>query len=101
MEAGEVIFDGRDLLTMPSDEMRKIRGDRIAMIFQQPQSSLNPVMKVGRQIGEALEIHRGIDRKAARGRALELMDMVGIPDAGTALRGLPARDVRAAWRSAS
>ena len=81
VEAGEVIFDGRDLLTLPADEMRKIRGDRIAMIFQQPQSSLNPVMKVGRQISEALEVHRGIDEKAARARSLELMDMVGIPDA--------------------
>ncbi len=81
VEAGEVIFDGRDLLTMPSDEMRKIRGNRIAMIFQQPQSSLNPVMKVGKQISEALEIHRGLDEKGARARTLELMDMVGIPDA--------------------
>jgi oligopeptide/dipeptide ABC transporter ATP-binding protein len=81
VEAGEVIFDGRDLLTLPADELRKIRGNRIAMIFQQPQSSLNPVMKVGRQVSEALEVHRGIDQKAARGRTLELMDMVGIPDA--------------------
>ncbi len=81
VEAGEVIFDGRDLLKLPADEMRRIRGDRIAMIFQQPQSSLNPVMKVGKQISEALEVHRGIDEKAARARSLELMDMVGIPDA--------------------
>jgi oligopeptide/dipeptide ABC transporter ATP-binding protein len=81
VEGGEVIFDGRDLLTLPADEMRKIRGDRIAMIFQQPQSSLNPVMKVGHQISEALEIHRGIDQRAARTRTLELMEMVGIPDA--------------------
>ena len=80
VEGGEVIFDGRDLLTLSSDEMRRVRGDRIAMIFQQPQSSLNPVMKVGRQIDEALQVHRGIDEKAARGRTLELMDMVGIPD---------------------
>ena len=81
VEAGEVIFDGRDLLQLSADEMRKIRGDRIAMIFQQPQSSLNPVMKIGKQISEALEIHRGLDEKGARGRSLELMDMVGIPDA--------------------
>jgi peptide/nickel transport system ATP-binding protein len=81
VEGGQVFFDGRDLLTLPADEMRKIRGDRIAMIFQQPQSSLNPVMKVGRQISEALEVHRGIDQKAARARTLELMEMVGIPDA--------------------
>jgi oligopeptide/dipeptide ABC transporter ATP-binding protein len=81
VEGGEVIFDGRNLLSLPEKEMRKIRGDRIAMIFQQPQSSLNPVMKVGKQISEALEVHRGVDEKAARARSLELMDMVGIPDA--------------------
>jgi oligopeptide/dipeptide ABC transporter ATP-binding protein len=81
IEAGEVMFDGRDLLKLPDEEMRRIRGDRIAMIFQQPQSSLNPVMRVGRQISEALEIHRDLDAKANRKRSLELMDMVGIPDA--------------------
>jgi oligopeptide/dipeptide ABC transporter ATP-binding protein len=89
VEGGEVIFDGRDLLTMPRDEMRKIRGDRIAMIFQQPQSSLNPVMKVGKQISEALEIHRSLDEKGARARTLELMDMVGIPDAKRRFEAYP------------
>jgi oligopeptide/dipeptide ABC transporter ATP-binding protein len=89
VEAGEVIFDGRDLLTLPGDEMRKIRGDRIAMIFQQPQSSLNPVMKVGKQISEALEIHRGLDEKGARARSLELMDMVGISDAKRRFEAYP------------
>jgi oligopeptide/dipeptide ABC transporter ATP-binding protein len=89
VEGGEVIFDGRDLLTMPRDEMRKIRGDRIAMIFQQPQSSLNPVMKVGKQISEALEIHRDLDEKGARARTLELMDMVGIPDAKRRFEAYP------------
>jgi oligopeptide/dipeptide ABC transporter ATP-binding protein len=81
VEGGEVLFHDQDLLRLSSDEMRKIRGDRIAMIFQQPQSSLNPVMKVGPQISEALMIHRDLDEKAARARSLELMDMVGIPDA--------------------
>ena len=81
VEAGEVLFDGDDLLTYSDAQMRKIRGDRIAMIFQQPQSSLNPVMKVGSQISEALEIHRDLKGKGARDRSLELMDMVGIPDA--------------------
>jgi len=80
VEAGEVLFGGRDLLTLSDDEMRKIRGDRIAMIFQQPQSSLNPVMKVGPQIAEALLIHRDLNEKGARARSLELMEMVGIPD---------------------
>ncbi len=81
VEAGEVLFGGRDLLHLPDSEMRKVRGDRIAMIFQQPQSSLNPVMKVGPQIAESLIIHRDMDEKAAHARSLELMDMVGIPDA--------------------
>jgi len=81
VEAGEAIFGGKDLLTLSDNEMRAIRGDRIAMIFQQPQSSLNPVMRVGNQISEALEVHRGLSQKEAKGRSLELMDMVGIPDA--------------------
>ena len=80
VEGGPVLFDGKDLLTMPADELRQLRGDRIAMIFQQPTSSLNPVMDVGHQIGEVLEIHRNMKRKAARDRVLELLRMVGIPD---------------------
>jgi oligopeptide/dipeptide ABC transporter ATP-binding protein len=89
VEGGEVLFHGQDLLTMSNEEMRKIRGDRIAMIFQQPQSSLNPVMKVGPQIAEALMIHRDLDQKAAHTRSLELMDMVGIPDAKTRYGAYP------------
>ena len=80
IEAGEIIFDGQDLRTLSDDELRQIRGNRIAMIFQQPQSSLNPVMRVGRQIGESLELHRNMKSRAARERAIELMNMVGIPD---------------------
>jgi len=86
---GEVMFDGKDLLTLPDKEMRKIRGDRITMIFQQPQSSLNPVMKVGDQISEVLEVHRDLKAKAARERSLELMDMVGIPDAARRYEAYP------------
>ncbi len=89
VEAGEVLFHGRDLLQMSNNEMRKSRGDRIAMIFQQPQSSLNPVMKVGPQIAEALLVHRDIDKKGARARSLELMDMVGIPDSKTRYEAYP------------
>jgi oligopeptide/dipeptide ABC transporter ATP-binding protein len=89
VEAGEVLFGGRDLLTLSDDEMRKIRGDRIAMIFQQPQSSLNPVMKVGSQISESLEIHTDLKGKAVRERTLELMDMVGIPDAKARYEAYP------------
>src|SRR6478672_10402429 len=59
VEAGEILFEGRDLLKLKPDDLRKMRGDQMSMIFQQPQSSLNPVWDVGRQIGEVLEIHRG------------------------------------------
>jgi peptide/nickel transport system ATP-binding protein len=89
VEAGEVLFDGRDLLKIGPNEMRKLRGDRLSMIFQQPQSSLNPVWDVGRQIGEVLEIHRGMKRGPARQRALELLKMVGIPDPERRLKAHP------------
>ena len=80
VDSGEIMFDGQDLLKISGDAMRRIRGDRISMIFQQPTSSLNPVWDAGRQIEEVLRIHRGMKGKAARGRALELLKMVGIPD---------------------
>jgi peptide/nickel transport system ATP-binding protein len=89
IEAGQVLFDGQDLLTLSTDRMRRIRGERISMIFQQPQSSLNPVWDVGRQIAEVLEIHRGMKRKPARSRALELLRMVGIPDPARRLDAFP------------
>jgi oligopeptide/dipeptide ABC transporter ATP-binding protein len=89
IEGGEVWFDGRDLLTLGGDEMRKLRGDRLAMIFQQPQSSLNPVWDIGRQIGEVLELHRNMKRGPARQRALELLRMVGIPDPERRLKSFP------------
>src|SRR5438552_14077989 len=89
IEAGEVIFDGEDLLKLPLGEMRRLRGDRVSMIFQQPTSSLNPVMDVGRQVGEVLEIHRKMKEKAARNRALELLQMVGIPDPERRLKAFP------------
>jgi oligopeptide/dipeptide ABC transporter ATP-binding protein len=89
VESGEVVFDGVDLRTLSDDDIRKVRGDRISMIFQQPQSSLNPVIKVGDQIAEVLEIHRGSTRRAARERAVELMQMVGIPDPRRRLDNYP------------
>ena len=89
VEAGQVLFDGQDLLTLSGDQMRRIRGERISMIFQQPQSSLNPVWDVGRQIAEVLEIHRGMRRGPARDRALELLRMVGIPDPARRLAAFP------------
>jgi oligopeptide/dipeptide ABC transporter ATP-binding protein len=89
IEKGEVIFDGQDLLKLSDEQMRDIRGNRISMIFQQPTSSLNPVLSVGFQIGEVLEAHRKMKRKAARERALELMRMVGIPDPKRRLSAYP------------
>jgi oligopeptide/dipeptide ABC transporter ATP-binding protein len=89
IEAGEVIFDGRDLLKLPNDAMRRMRGDRISMIFQQPTSSLNPVMAVGTQIAEVLAIHRRMSDRAARARAADLLKMVGIPDPERRLKAFP------------
>lgn len=80
VEAGEILFDGKDLLKLKPDQVRRLRGDQLSMIFQQPQSSLNPVWDVGRQIAEVLEIHRSMKHGPARRRALELLKMVGIPD---------------------
>jgi len=89
VEAGEVIFDGRDLLKLDPDEVRELRGDRISMIFQQPTSSLNPVYDVGKQVGEVLELHRKMKRGPARERAGELLRMVGIPDPVSRLSAYP------------
>ena len=89
IDSGEILFDGQDLLKLRGDEMRRIRGERIGMIFQQPTSSLNPVWNVGRQVAEVLEIHRGLKRGPALARALELMKMVGIPDPERRLKNYP------------
>ena len=89
IEAGTVQFDGKDLLRLSDSQMRGIRGERISMIFQQPQSSLNPVWDVGKQIAEVLEIHRGMKHGPARARALELLRMVGIPDPSRRLKAFP------------
>jgi peptide/nickel transport system ATP-binding protein len=77
---GSVRFDGTDLLKLPEEEMRHIRGNRISMIFQQPTTCLNPVFKVGEQIVEALQIHQGLSAPEARTRTIELLSMVGLPD---------------------
>ena len=76
--SGEVWFDGRNLLKLKEDDMRKVRGNDIAMIFQDPMTSLNPVLTIGRQISEALELHKGMDRSAARKRTIELLELVGL-----------------------
>ncbi len=77
---GQIIFEGRDLLQLSEREMMKIRGDRISMIFQQPQSSLNPVFKLGDQVSEVFRIHQKLNRKEAWEKSVELLRMVGIPD---------------------
>ena len=89
IEAGQVLFNGQDLLRLSESKMRELRGDGISMIFQQPTSALNPVMDLGFQIGEVLETHRGMKRKAARGRALELLRMVGIADPERRIKAYP------------
>ena len=86
---GEVIFEGRDLLKASDDEIRAIRGHKISMIFQDPMTSLNPVLTVGRQISEALELHLGMDKKQARARTVELLDLVGIPMAADRIDNYP------------
>ncbi len=76
---GEIQFDGRDLVKLPERDLRTIRGRRIAMIFQEPMTSLNPVLTVGRQITEVLELHLRMNRKESRTRAVDLLAKVGIP----------------------
>jgi len=77
---GEMVFDGQELMGLSESEMTRIRGDRISMIFQQPLSSLNPVFKVGEQIAEVLQIHQSFKRQEGWGKAVELLQMVGLPD---------------------
>ena len=89
IENGEVIFQGRDLLKIPNDQMRLVRGAEIAMIFQDPMTSLNPVLTIGTQITEALKLHMGMNDKQANERAAELLTMVGIPDASRRLGAYP------------
>ncbi|WP_308284091.1 ABC transporter ATP-binding protein [Streptomyces buecherae] len=87
--AGQVRFQGRDLLTLGREERRKVRGAQMAMIFQDALSALNPVVSVGAQLGEMFEVHRGLSRKAARQRAIELMDRVRIPAAAQRVGDYP------------
>jgi len=86
---GSVRFDGRDLLTLTEAEMRAVRGARISLIFQEPMTALNPVMRVGDQIAEALTVHGMASRADARLRAIELLEAVRIPDAARRVRDYP------------
>jgi oligopeptide/dipeptide ABC transporter ATP-binding protein len=78
--AGEILFEGKDLVKASEEEMIQVRGNRVSMIFQQPQTALNPVFKVGDQIAEVLGVHQSMGKEAGRKRAVELLQMVGIPD---------------------
>jgi oligopeptide/dipeptide ABC transporter ATP-binding protein len=86
---GRALFEGRDLLALKEDELRAIRGKEIAMIFQDPMTSLNPVLTIGRQLREALETHFALDKEQALRRAAELLDQVGIPSPDLRLRDYP------------
>jgi len=86
---GEVLLDGVDLLKLSETEMMKVRGNRISMIFQQPQTALNPVFRVGDQIAEVLSIHQDFGKEAGQKRAVDLLQMVGIPDAERRAQAFP------------
>jgi peptide/nickel transport system ATP-binding protein len=87
--AGAIRLQGRDLMTLDDRAMRDIRGNDISMIFQEPMTSLNPVLSIGWQLGETLRLHQGLDRKAAQARAMDMLDLVGIAEPGRRLREYP------------
>ena len=86
---GPILFEGRDLLTLSERDMRAVRGARISLIFQEPMTALNPVMRVGDQIAEALTAHNMASRSEARNRAVELLEAVRIPDPSRRVRDYP------------
>ena len=86
---GQILFDGEDLLQVSEERMRTVRGKHIGMVFQEPMTSLNPVLNIGTQIAEALKVRLGMDEKAARNRTTELLRMVGIRDAEGRYRSYP------------
>jgi len=88
---GEIVFEGQDLLRYKADSsrMRSVRGGKIAMIFQEPMTSFNPVFSIGEQIMESLMLHLKLDRQAAKQRAIELLEQVGIPDAQVRINNYP------------
>ncbi len=86
---GKILFDGINLLDLPESEMRRIRGNKISMIFQEPMTSLNPVFTVGSQIAEAIQLHQGLDKNSAMERAVEMMRLVGIPSPELRVKDYP------------
>jgi oligopeptide/dipeptide ABC transporter ATP-binding protein len=89
IEAGRAMLGERDLLKLPDRELRRLRGDEVSMIFQDPMTSLNPFLTVGRQLDEVLEVHRGTTRRAARARCAQALDEVGIPEPDARLDSYP------------
>src|SRR3954451_11017331 len=87
--SGQIVFDGQDLLTIPAEEMRHIRGKRIGMIFQDPMTSLNPFMRVSQQLMEVTRLHLGHARDEAYAHAVQMLEIVGIPDARRRADGYP------------
>src|SRR5262245_1065266 len=87
--AGEILYEGRNLLTLPQDEIRAIRGNDISMVFQEPMTSLNPVFTIGMQVTEVILAHQTCSRKEAEARAIEILDEVGIPDPATRMKQYP------------
>ena len=92
--AGSIRFEGRDLLKVSEQEMRAIRGNAISMIFQEPMTSLNPVLTVGQQIGETVRLHQGMNARDAEAKAVEMLTLVGHSGAGAAGAGVSAPVVR-------
>jgi peptide/nickel transport system ATP-binding protein len=86
---GDILFEGKSVLSMSEDEMRKIRGNKISMIFQEPMTSLNPVFTSGQQIQEAIMLHQGLDEKESRKKAIEMLTLVGIPRADEIVDAYP------------
>ena len=86
---GEIMFEGRDLLQVSDSEMRSIRGNEIAMVFQEPMTSLNPVLTIGAQIRESIQLHLGLGEDEATARAVELLELVGIPEAEVRITDYP------------
>ena len=89
VRAGKVLLNGQDILHLPPDQLRRVRGAKVGFVFQDPMTSLNPVFSVGMQIMEPLRAHKGLDKAAAEKRAVELLDLVGIPDARRRLYSYP------------
>ena len=88
---GRIVFEGRDLSALSATEIRRIRGKEIGMVFQDPMTSLNPFLRIGEQVAEPLIVHDGLSRRAARQRAVEMLDKVGIPEPSRSLEEFPHR----------